>query len=265
MPGLANKKIAAESDQAWLMSWWNKSNASGGINRRLGPADDDYFTKLKIETAFFKAVFPLMGCVAKADGRVSEAEIELAKSVMDRLHLKDKEKKEAVALFTAGKSPAFDPTPVLHHFRQECGRQTSVYAGFMEVLVNTALEDGGVTQPQYDLLSQIAEYLKFPVQQLNRVVGNINNQRQAASQSDEASEIEHLSFLDADYQTLGVLPTASDAEVKKAYRRLMAQNHPDRLQGEGVADELVELTTLQVHEIRAAYDRIVEAREDVNK
>ncbi len=64
---------------------------------------------------------------------------------------------------------------------------------------------------------------------------------------------------EAAYRTLGVAETASDAEIDQAYRRLIAQYHPDRLVG--VAEELRRQAEQRAAEINAAYDRIRKLRQ----
>ena len=53
---------------------------------------------------------------------------------------------------------------------------------------------------------------------------------------------------------------ASDAEVKRAYRRLMSQHHPDKLVSKGLPEEMMKLATQKTHEIRQAYEMISAAR-----
>jgi DnaJ like chaperone protein len=59
---------------------------------------------------------------------------------------------------------------------------------------------------------------------------------------------------------LGVPPQADDAEVKRAYRRLMSQHHPDKLVSKGLPEEMMKLAAQKTHEIRQAYEMITEAR-----
>src|SRR5688572_18279379 len=63
---------------------------------------------LEIGVRFFKATFEVMGHVAKADGRVSEAEIAAARQVMAQLRLNGAQIHAAIAHFTHGKNPEFE-------------------------------------------------------------------------------------------------------------------------------------------------------------
>ncbi|MDP7660738.1 MAG: DnaJ domain-containing protein, partial [Gammaproteobacteria bacterium] len=62
------------------------------------------------------------------------------------------------------------------------------------------------------------------------------------------------------YQALGIESTATDKEVKTAYRRLMNQHHPDKLVAKGLPDSMLEVAKERTREIRAAYEVIKEYR-----
>jgi DnaJ like chaperone protein len=62
------------------------------------------------------------------------------------------------------------------------------------------------------------------------------------------------------YEVLGVSKDASDAEVTKAYRRLMNQHHPDKLTAKGLPKEMMKMAEEKTVRIRAAYDTIRQAR-----
>ena len=62
------------------------------------------------------------------------------------------------------------------------------------------------------------------------------------------------------YKVLGVPQSASDAEVKKAYRRLTNQHHPDKLVAKGMPEEMVKLANEKTQEIRRAWERIRDHR-----
>ena len=62
------------------------------------------------------------------------------------------------------------------------------------------------------------------------------------------------------YRVLGVAADASDAELKKAYRRLMSQNHPDKLAAKGLPESMREMAEQKTREITAAYELIERTR-----
>ena len=66
--------------------------------------------------------------------------------------------------------------------------------------------------------------------------------------------------MDDAFAILNLTATATNDEVKKAYRRLMSQHHPDKLVAKGLPEEMIKLATQKTREIRAAYERIREAR-----
>jgi DnaJ like chaperone protein len=58
-----------------------------------------------------------------------------------------------------------------------------------------------------------------------------------------------------------VSETLSDQEIKRAYRKLMSQYHPDKLIGQGLPEDMLEVATEQAKEIQVAYDLIKKHRE----
>lgn len=59
------------------------------------------------------------------------------------------------------------------------------------------------------------------------------------------------------YVVLGLAPTADRAEVRRVYRMLVAEHHPDRLIARGVPEELLEIATARMAAINQAYARIM--------
>ena len=66
--------------------------------------------------------------------------------------------------------------------------------------------------------------------------------------------------MDDAYKVLGVSPSASDAELKRAYRKLMSENHPDKLAGRGLPESMREMAEERTREISHAYDVVRDAR-----
>jgi DnaJ-domain-containing protein 1 len=68
--------------------------------------------------------------------------------------------------------------------------------------------------------------------------------------ADESESIEHA------YRVLGITATASDDDVKKAYRRLMNEHHPDKLAGRAPSEAMLANAEQKTHEVRAAYEKV---------
>jgi DnaJ like chaperone protein len=62
------------------------------------------------------------------------------------------------------------------------------------------------------------------------------------------------------YDVLRLSPEATNEEIKRQYRRLIADNHPDKLMGRGVPPEFVDIATRKLAAINAAYDTIAKER-----
>jgi DnaJ like chaperone protein len=216
------------------------------------------YSKQTVRTLFYTTTFSVMGHLCKADGRVSEAEIALARQVMVRLELSGEQRKNAMRLFNEGKRPGFPLELSLARFRQEMRNQRNLLRTFLEIQIAAAYSDGQINPPEQELLSTICENLgisRFEYEQIYayaRAEANYRREqpRQKAPQG---------TLTDA-YATLKVDAKSGEAEIKRAYRRLMSQNHPDKLASKGLSDEKVRQATLRTHEIRQAYERIREAR-----
>lgn len=254
------------------MSWWGKVLGGtvgfwlGGplgavvgaalghsVDRRSpgAPALDDTERR---QTAFFTATFAVMGHLAKSDGRVSADEIALANRVMQRLELAPRMRDFARHLFSQGKHLDFPLDDVLAQFASEA-RSRDLKRMFLEIQVFAAYADGRMHHAERTILVRVCQHLGFDAATLAQVEALVR-----AEMGHEFSAGASQSSLDDAYELLGVRPQASDADVKRAYRRLMSQHHPDKLVAKGLPEEMMKLATAKTQEIKGAYERIKEDR-----
>ncbi len=201
----------------------------------------------RVQAAFFTTTFSVMGHVAKADGHVSAQEISSARNIMTQMQLSAAQRKAAIKFFDQGKANDFPLTAVLRQFKKECHGRRNLIQMFIEIQIATALADGKVDPGEKRVLYTIGEVLGFSRNQIEHLFNIANGA--AASTSDTLT-------LSQAYKILGVSKNSSEAEVKKAYRRLMSQHHPDKLVSKGLPDEMIQLATEKTQEIRKAYDLI---------
>jgi DnaJ like chaperone protein len=259
------------------MSWWGKAlggafgfmiggplGALMGIafghsfDRGLGKLDNEEWgaDQERIQAAFFTATFSVMGYIAKADGRVSPEEIRLAEAVMERLGLNAEMRKSAQKLFNEGKSSDFPIDDVMRQFRRETHRRTTLIQMFLEIQLQAAYADGVMHPAEKKALRGICEHLGIPPAHLDRLEEML---RAGFGRGGYDAAAAKTSLRDA-YLLLGVDESVSDAELKKTYRRLMSQHHPDKLVAKGLPEQMIKDATAKTQQIKAAYELIVKSR-----
>jgi len=228
-----------------------------GFEGVTGEADISAADMERIQAAFFTATFSVMGHLAKSDGRVSEDEIEMARRVMAQMQLDSSQRETAINLFNEGKLPGFPLDEALRQFRKVAHRRRNLLQMFLEIQVYAAFADGLLHHSEERLLQHIFRMLGFSRFDFEAVVGRVQAEMHLGSRQQYSGSGAPSAVSDKDaYAVLGVTPEVTDAEVKKAYRRLMNQHHPDKLVAKGMPEEMVEIATEKTHKIRAAYDRV---------
>ncbi|HVA54804.1 MAG TPA: co-chaperone DjlA [Gammaproteobacteria bacterium] len=212
----------------------------------------------RAQAVFFNTTFLVMGCIAKADGRVSEDEIRAARAIMAQMNLSAEQQRAAIELFNQGKQPDFQLDPALIHFRDECGGYPALLRMFLQIQLAAAFADGVLQPAEQAIFARICALLGIPPIELRQYEEFIRAQQTfgggrgpARAQPDK---------LAAAYQTLGMQPADSDEEIKRAYRRLMKENHPDRLVSRGLPAAMLKIAQEKAQQINIAYDAIKNAR-----
>lgn len=214
------------------------------------------------QQGFFNATFLVMGHIAKADGRVSEIEIAAARSVMNRMGLNETQRQRAAELFAEGKKVDFNLEKTLNDLIHACHGNKVLLRLFLELQGQTAMAEGSLSQPKQRILQKISKHFGFAP--LNFVFfedyfNYQSNYQQGHKRQSYQPPNSRTQLKDA-YEVLGVSATASNVEVKKAYRRLMSQHHPDKLISKGLPEEMLKLATEKTQAIQAAYEKICSAR-----
>ena len=209
----------------------------------------------RIQAIFFNTVFMMLGYVAKADGHISENEIKLTETYMEKMGLTAEHKREAIRLFKLGTEPDFNSQAQLKAFMGVAHHSPNLRQMLLVYLVNVAMADGSLGSDEARILREVASTLGFSriaFEQLLQMIGAQNSF--AGNHQSGANDVAIA------YQALGVTKDNSDAEIKKAYRKLMSQYHPDKLIGQGLPDDMIKAATERSQEIQAAYDVITKSR-----
>lgn len=229
-----------------------KSNLAG-LNIKRGSVRQQ-------QAAFFQTLFLLMGRLAKVDGVVSTEEIKLASDIMNRMGLSGDAKKQAIALFNQGKDASFDLAEVLADFQKVVGDKSILTRTLIEILLMSAYADGDFCLQEKSFVSQVCAHLGISVAEFEKLHLQIKQQAQFRQSGGAASHLNDKEMLQAAYDAVGVSADMSDADIKKAYRRLMSKNHPDKMTAKGLPDEMILIAKERTQEIQAAYDLIKKIR-----
>lgn len=207
------------------------------------------------QTVFLETVFIAMGKLAKADGRVSQDEIDHVEQFMQKLGMSQEHRLQAIALFKQGADPSFDIETALSRFMSVCGHTRNLKEMLLVYLIVMALADGHFHPAEQELLSDIAGRLGYGRDAFKRLLDMVLSQTHFGG-----GQVATADALDDAYKALGVGKDSTDAEVKRAYRKLMSQYHPDKLIGQGMPEDMIAMATEQSKEIQLAYDMIKKSR-----
>jgi len=207
------------------------------------------------QAVFMESVFILMGKLAKADGVVTQDEIDHVEAFMQKLGMTAEHRADAINWFKMGTDPAFDIVPACNRFMDVCGNTRNLKQVLLVYLITLAFADGDFHPAEQALLKQIAAHLGYDEAAFRQILEMVLNQAQMG-----AGKANPVDALNEAYKALGVAKDSSDAVIKRAYRKLISQYHPDKLMGQGVPEDMIKMATEQAKEIQLAYDLIKKSR-----
>lgn len=262
----------------------NDFSRSGGFGRFF--ADNE---RLQSSAIFFHALFACLGHIAKADGAVTQSEINVALKLMDDMQLNENDRREAQQAFREGKDPQFPLALILKDLKHDLHGQRIILQAFLEMLIEASFADGQLSVSEVEVLDKVAIGLGFGHKDLDRLIRKFEAelrfrqrqdafsqardearsraQEQANAWRDKAQQqytrAPHYSdkqrLTDA-YRILNVAPTADEKTLKRAYKKAMNEHHPDKLIAKGLPKQAMELAKVKAQDIQAAYELIKSTR-----
>ena len=212
------------------------------------------------QAQLFDAMFSIMGALCRADRVVTRDEIAAVEQIFRLLNLPGEQREQAKASFNRGKQPDFDLDAAVDEFaRVSRGRRPLVQL-FLQLQVMAVAADGRIHTAEHAMLVRIARRLglgEADVSQLEALLRAATGGPSAAGAPPSQDRL-----ADA-YAALGVTPGASAAEIKRAYRKLISQNHPDKLAARGLPESMRPVAEERSRELNSAYDLIKSARSDL--
>jgi len=240
---------------------WTGKLIGGALGAALGPLglafgamighQYDLMTERRgarpVTEQFFRSTFRVMGHLAKADGRVTEREIEAARNVMRSLKLDAQQMRVAIAHFTDGKAPEFVLDTEMAELRTSAHSHPVILGIFLEIQLRFALWGSDMSGATRARMAQVAAGLGVGPELFARMEAAMRGTR-APNGADQGARVA------AAYRTLEVDATVSDAELTRAYRRMMSRHHPDKLKANGLPESMLEHAKQRTQAIREAWE-----------
>ena len=197
----------------------------------------------------------LVAKVAKADGHVDTLEAQLVGNMFDDIAKvfpePAKTKDILKQIFNEEKDRRDNTEQIAHTLAKALRGNHAQQEQFMGFLIQLAFADGKLTKSEEDILAAIAEAFAFDPQKYHAIF----DQFEAMMKN-----MHPQATLDDAYKILGVNKNDDLNTIKKAYRKLVRQYHPDIIKSQGKSEKYIKEATAKTQEINQAYEMIKKAR-----
>jgi len=195
----------------------------------------------------------LMAKVAKADGKVCELEAELLSHTFTdiaKVFENSDEIREQLKFIYKKEMQNFNNTIVISQkYLKLTSRDYRKRLGVMEYLLNIAFIDGDFSREEFMICEDIANTLEIKQSDFKTLIAKFE-QFYAQREAQKGMNLEKA------YETLNLQEGVDFQTVKKEYRKLVRQNHPDILMGQGKEQSIIDQATTKLQEINEAYEII---------
>lgn len=212
---------------------------------------------------FLKATFAAIGYIGKAEGRITEGLIQAVQDFMHELGLSAPEQLLAQEFFRAGKDAKTQISVYLLDFRGIAPQHAPLLRLSAEFIYKTAQIDG-LTHQKILRLNEVFHLIGLAPLNTQRTFHedffNRHQYHHTSGYTHHQQQRHERASADEAYAILQVSPNASEAEVKRKYRRLMSQHHPDKLIAKKATQAEIKLANEKTQTISRAYESICKHR-----
>lgn len=186
---------------------------------------------------YVMSLMVLIAAVMKADGKVLKSELDYVKNFMVQ-NFGEPSAAEAVKLLRDLLKQTIPVNEVCRQIQQNMNYSARLQ--LLHFLYGIAQADSEISQAEKQLIAQIS-------------------QQMGISDSDfESIQAMFIPNTGADYKILEIEPTATDEELKKAYRRMAMKFHPDKVSHLG--DDFQKAANEKFQKVNLAYENIKKER-----
>lgn len=221
--------------------------------REAAASDAEFKAYQRKQGEFLYHVFALCAKIAKADGAVNRQEILHMEYLMrNQFRMNDRGRAQAIKIWKQAKDSTDSFDHYARAFYRDFGRERHHVMNMMDILLAMSAADGGLHPREEVMLLRAAGIFHIGRMQYERLKSRYYQSKSAPQQ--------RWTPLDPHYAILGVQPGDSLDEIKKKYRSLAVQWHPDKMAAKGASPEALRHAKEKFQQINEAYERIVDAR-----
>jgi DnaJ like chaperone protein len=211
------------------------------------------------QMTYFVGAFSMLAKIAAVDGHVSEKERRKVEEFMDKdLNLDSATKQSAFRIFDTAVSSSETFYQFANQFYKEFRFQPQLLELMIDIMLRVAIEDNGLSSEEETLIVDGLHIFRLDESIYARLKAKYTGGSYSSSQSRYSAPGGYSSS--AAYSTLGCSQSDSDDKVKKAYRKLVSEYHPDKVTSKGLPEEFEKMAKAKFIEIQNAWDLIKKER-----
>ncbi|XP_060084915.1 co-chaperone protein DjlA-like [Ylistrum balloti] len=196
----------------------------------------------ELQNMYFFTFFTILGKIAKVDGTISKQEGDFLIQLVHKLQLTGEHKASAIHYFNNAKNEPKSVEELASQFHLLFGRTPQLERQMLYQIVGIASADGIISAQEERIIKSIASIFSVSDAELSHIINSF-----------EAST-------EQSYHVLGLSKDASNEELKKSYRKLAKEYHPDTLKSRGLPDSMIESAEKRFYQIQQAWTAIKKER-----
>ncbi len=203
---------------------------------RLSQGEEDQLT-------FFVAAFSMLAKLAKVDGRVAKEEIDSIEHFMaSDLNLDRESRVHATNIFKAAIESTNTFQDFAHQFYHHFQTQPRLLELMIDILIRVSIADGVFSESEENLIMAAVKVFKLSDEQYRKL------------------KSKYVSDIDKYYAVLGCNRNDTDEQIKKNYRKLVMDYHPDTIASKGLPEEFTKFANDKFREIQEAYEVVTKEK-----
>lgn len=222
------------------------------------------------DNLFFVSLFSMLGKMAKADGQVSDSEMNTVKQFMTRdLNLDPMLQAQAMNIFNNAQTSPESFEQYAQQFYMRFRNRPQFIQLMVDALVRVAYADNKVHPAEQHLLESAVRIFRVTSYTYESIKNRYSSgggysgggsSYQSSSSSGSSYSSSYSSNSNLNYAILDCTSSSSDSEVKKAYRKKVSEFHPDKIAAKGLPAEFTKFANDKFREIQEAYEEIKKVR-----